>query len=47
MGVELSSPEPDEERIDELFGATMKWGLVQTMLMLAIIAMMTGIRWQI
>jgi hypothetical protein len=47
MGVELSRPEPDQERIDELFGATMKWGLVQTILMLAIIAMMTGIRWQI
>ncbi len=47
MGVELSRPEPDPERLDELFGATMKWGLVQTVLMLAIIAMMTGIRWQI
>lgn len=47
MGVELSTPEPDGERLDELFGATMKWGLVQTVLMLAIIAMMTGIRWQI
>jgi len=47
MGVELSMPEPDSSRIDELFGKTMKWGLVQTTLMLAIIAMMTGIRWQI
>ncbi|MFB1064863.1 hypothetical protein [Natrinema sp. H-ect4] len=47
MGVELSRPEPDGERLDELFGATMKWGLVQTVLMLVIIAMMTGIRWQI
>lgn len=47
MSVELSLPEPDGERIDELFGKTMKWGLVQTVLMLAIIAMMTGIRWQV
>lgn len=47
MGVELSRPEPDPKRLDGLFGATMKWGLVQTVLMLAIIAMMTGIRWQI
>jgi len=47
MGVELSMPEPDGNRIEELFGKTMKWGLVQTILMLAIIAMMTGIRWQI
>jgi len=47
MGVELSMPEPDQERLDELFGATIKWGLVQTVLMLLIIGMMTGIRWQI
>lgn len=47
MGVELSMPEPDSNRIDDLFGKTMKWGLVQTILMLAIIAMMTGIRWQV
>lgn len=47
MGVELSMPDPDEERIDDLFAKTMKWGLVQTVLMLAIIAMMTGLRWQI
>jgi hypothetical protein len=47
MGVELLMPDPDGDRIDELFGKTMKWGLVQTVLMLAIIAMMTGIRWQI
>jgi hypothetical protein len=47
MGVELSMPDPDRDRLDELFGKTMKWGLVQTILMLVIIAMMTGIRWQI
>ena len=47
MAVELSTPEPDGERIDELFGKTVQWGLVQTVLMLAVIAMMVGIRWQI
>ncbi|MFB6200533.1 MAG: hypothetical protein ABEI98_00825 [Halorhabdus sp.] len=47
MGVELSRSEPDADRIDELFGKTMQWGLIQTVLMLLIIAMMTGIRWQI
>jgi hypothetical protein len=47
MSVELSMPEPDGERIDDLFGKTMKWGLVQTVLMLVIIAMMTGIRLQV
>ena len=47
MSVELSMPEPDGERIDDLFGKTMQWGLLQTVLMLAIIGMMTGIRWQI
>jgi hypothetical protein len=46
MSVELSMPEPDGDRLDDLFGQTMKWGLVQTVLMLAIILMMTGIRWQ-
>lgn len=47
MAVELSTAEPDGERIDELFGKTVQWGLVQTVLMLAVIAMMVGIRWQI
>ena len=47
MAVELSTPEPDGERIDELFGKTVQWGLVQTVLMLAVVAMMVGIRWQI
>lgn len=47
MAVELSIPEPDGERLDELFGKTVQWGLVQTVLMLLIIGMMTGIRWQI
>jgi len=47
MGVELSMPEPDGDRLDELFGKTMRWGLVQTILMVLIVVMMTGIRWQI
>lgn len=45
MSVELSLPEPDQDRIEALFGKTLRWGLVQTVLMLAIIAMMTGLRW--
>lgn len=47
LAVELSMPDPDGERIDELFGKTVQWGLLQTILMLAIIVMMTGIRWGI
>lgn len=47
MGVELSQPEPDGDRLDDLFEQTMKWGLLQTVLMLLIIGMMTGLRWQI
>lgn len=47
MSVELSMSEPDGKQINDLFGKTMKWGLVQTVLMLAIIATMVGIRWQI
>lgn len=47
MAVELSMPDPDGERIDDLFGKTVQWGLVQTVLMLAVIAMMVGIRWGI
>jgi len=47
MAVELSMPDPDGDRLDELFGKTVQWGLVQTILMLAVILTMTGIRWQI
>lgn len=47
MAVELSMPDPDGERIEELFGKTVQWGLVQTILMLAVILTMTGIRWGI
>ena len=37
--------DPDRDWIEELFGKTIVWSFVQTVLMLAIIAMMTGIRW--
>lgn len=47
MAVELSLPQPDGDRLDELFGKAIKWGMVQTVLMLVVIAMMTGIRWGI
>ncbi|MFC3960279.1 hypothetical protein [Halovivax cerinus] len=47
LAVELSMPDPDANRIDALFGRTVQWGLVQTVLMLAIILMMTGLRWQL
>ncbi|WP_336037284.1 hypothetical protein [Halobacterium yunchengense] len=45
LAVELSMPDPDGERIEALFGKTTQWGLVQTVLMLAVILTMTGIRW--
>lgn len=44
MIVENAQPEPDGEKLDALFGSAMKWGLAQSVLMLAIIGMMTGIR---
>ncbi|MFB6183215.1 MAG: hypothetical protein ABEI96_01555 [Haloarculaceae archaeon] len=47
MAVEFSLPDPDQERLDQLFGKAMQWGLLQTVLMLAIIAAMTGLRWGI
>ncbi|WP_302080087.1 hypothetical protein [Salinibaculum rarum] len=45
MSVELSMPDPDGNRLDELFGKTVQWGMVQTILMLAIILTMTALRW--
>jgi hypothetical protein len=42
--VELEKDEPDSERLDALFGTTLRWGLVQTLFMLAIVAMMVGLR---
>lgn len=47
MVVELSQSDPDSDRLDELFGKTVQWGMVQTILMLAVIVTMTGIRWQL
>lgn len=44
MIVENAQPDPNGATLDSLFASAMKWGLVQTILMLAIIAMMTGIR---
>jgi hypothetical protein len=44
MAVELNRPEPDAERLDDLFGKAMQWGLLQTIFMLAIIVMMVGLR---
>lgn len=45
MAVELSIPEPDGDRLEELFGKTTQWGLIQTILMLVIILTMTGLCW--
>ena len=44
MAVELDSDDPDGDRIDDLFGKAMQWGLLQTILMLAIIVTMVGLR---
>lgn len=44
MIVENARPDPDGATLDALFAGAMKWGLVQTTLMLAIIGMMTGVR---
>lgn len=44
MAVELSREDPDGERLDELFGKAMQWGLLQTVFMLAIIVTMVGLR---
>jgi hypothetical protein len=44
MVVELNKEGPDGERIDSLFGKVQRWGLLQTVFMLAIIVMMVGLR---
>ncbi|MFB6174016.1 MAG: hypothetical protein ABEI39_05175 [Halobacteriales archaeon] len=44
LTVELSSAEPDGERVEALFGKAMQWGLLQTVFMLAILLMMVGLR---
>jgi len=45
LAVELAAADPDADRIAALFNRTVQWGLLQTLLMLAAIATMTGIRW--
>jgi hypothetical protein len=42
--VELNKTEPDGDRLEALFGKAMQWGLIQSILMLAIIVMMVGLR---
>jgi hypothetical protein len=44
MVVELDRDEPDSERLDALFGKAQRWGLLQTVFMLAIVVMMVGLR---
>jgi hypothetical protein len=44
MVVELDKDEPDSERLDTLFDTALRWGLLQTVFMIAIIVMMTGLR---
>lgn len=44
MSVELASDDPDGERLDDLFGTAMQWGLLQTVFMLAILVTMVGLR---
>jgi hypothetical protein len=44
MAVELDKDDPDGDRIDDLFGKAMQWGLLQTVFMLAIIVTMVGLR---
>lgn len=44
MVIELDKDDPDGERLGALFDKAMQWGLLQTAFMLAIIAMMVGLR---
>ena len=44
MVVELDKDEPDGERLEALFGKALQWGLLQTLFMIAILAMMVGLR---
>lgn len=44
MVVELHKAEPDGDRLDALFGTAMRWGLLQSVFMLAILATMVGLR---
>ena len=42
--VELDTDEPDADRLDALFDTALRWGLLQTVFMLVIVAMMVGLR---
>lgn len=44
MAVELSKDQPDGDRVEQLFGSALKWGLLQSVFMLAILVMMVGLR---
>ncbi len=44
MAVELSADDPDNDGLDQLIDRLLRWGLLQTVLLLAIIATMTGLR---
>jgi hypothetical protein len=44
MILELEAEEPDSERLEALFETALRWGLLQTVFMLAIIVMMVGLR---
>lgn len=44
MVVELDRDDPDGDRLEALFGKAMRWGLVQSVFMLAIVATMVRLR---
>lgn len=44
MVVELDKDEPAGDRLDALFSKALQWGLLQTVFMIAILAMMVGLR---
>lgn len=44
MVVEMAKDQPDGERIGELFAKALRWGLLQTAFMVAILGMMVGLR---
>lgn len=44
MVVEMAKDQPDGERIGALFEQALRWGMLQTVFMLAILGMMVGLR---
>lgn len=44
MVVEMAAEEPDGERIGTLFEQALRWGMLQTVFMLAVLGMMVGLR---